>query len=278
MGDKPEVQQHVRRARPWAERCGRYGLGTRGTVYILVSVLALLQATGFRHGAIVSGRSALILIAAQPFGTVLLVAIALGFFGFGVWQLFSGIFLPMVRRRSFIKMIFKRFARVCSGIAQFCLSGAAIGLIIGARRMSDDAAAVGWTAWLMGHMFGRVIVLGIGVGVAVFGLTQIYKGWRKKFPQQLDASQLKEPARSFVAKLGQFGLTARGIVFCLVALFLIHAAIDQNPYEAKGLGGAMYSLERHPYGPWLLSAVAIGLFSYGLYLLIGSRYCAFRLD
>jgi hypothetical protein len=33
-----------------------------------------------------------------------------------------------------------------------------------------------------------------------------------------------------------------------------------------------------PYGPWLLGVVAIGLFGYGLYLLIGSRYCAFRLD
>jgi hypothetical protein len=175
-------------------------------------------------------------------------------------------------------MVGKRFARVCSGISQLCLSAGAIGLIIGARRVSDDAAAVGWTAWLMNHMFGRVIVLGIGIGIAIFGIVQIYKGWRKKFAQQLDPSELKGGVRAFVTRLGQFGLMSRGIVFCLVGIFLIHAAIDQNPYEAKGLGGAMHSLETHPYGPWLLSAVAIGLFGYGLYLLIGSRYCAFRLD
>jgi hypothetical protein len=130
----------------------------------------------------------------------------------------------------------------------------------------------------MDYMFGRVIVLGIGVGIAIFGITQIYKGWRKKFPQQLDPSELKNGVHTFVSRLGQFGLMARGIVFCIVGIFLIHAAIDRNPHEARGLGGAMHALEMQPYGPWLLGLVAIGLFGYGLYLLIGSRYCAFRLD
>jgi hypothetical protein len=278
LGDKPDVQHTVRKARPWAERFGRYGFGTRGAVYLLVATIALLQATGFRQGALVSGRSALLLIAEQPLGTVMLIGIAIGFFGFGVWQLFSGLFLPIVRRRSLIKMIFKRFARVCSGIAQFTLSAGAIGLIIGARRETDDTAAVGWTAWLMDYTFGRVVVLGIGIGIGIFGVTQIYKGWRKKFPQQLDPSELRNGLHTFVTRLGQFGLMARGIVFGIVGVFLIHAAIDRNPHEARGLGGAMHALEMQPYGPWLLGVVAIGLFGYGLYLLIGSRYCAFRLD
>lgn len=277
LGDNASVQHKVRQARPWAERIGRYGFGVRGAVYALVGALAAMQATGYRHDQSLSGRSALIVIAAQPFGTVLLVAIAVGFLSFGCWQLFSGIFLP-APNGSFLKTVRKRLARTFSGITQFALCAGAIGLIVGARHPNGDAQAIGWTAWLMAYPFGRFLVLAVGVGIGIFGLVQVWKGWKKRFPQQLDPSELKDGVHTFVTRLGQFGLMCRGFVFGIVAGFLITAAVNESPKQAKDLGGAMRALEAQPYGPWLLGAVAVGLLGYGVYLLVGSRYCRFRLE
>jgi hypothetical protein len=72
--------------------------------------------------------------------------------------------------------------------------------------------------------------------------------------------------------IGRLGIASRGIVFAVVGCLLVLAAYHSNPNEAKGLGGALDALQRQPYGPWLLAAVAAGLFAYGVYLFIRARY------
>ena len=49
-----------------------------------------------------------------------------------------------------------------------------------------------------------------------------------------------------------FGHLARMVVFGLVGVFLIKAAVDYNPNEAIGLDGALAKLANHSYGPYLL--------------------------
>ena len=68
------------------------------------------------------------------------------------------------------------------------------------------------------------------------------------------------------------GNAALGIVFSIVGLFLIIAAVKHNPGDAKGLDAALTELLMQPFGPWLLGVVALGLLSYGLYSFIEVRY------
>jgi hypothetical protein len=65
---------------------------------------------------------------------------------------------------------------------------------------------------------------------------------------------------------------ARGIVFGIVGLFVITAAVRANPGEARGLEGALDTLAAQPFGPWLLAFVAAGLACYGVYSLVEARY------
>ena len=75
-----------------------------------------------------------------------------------------------------------------------------------------------------------------------------------------------------IERWGRLGIAARGIVFGVVGTFLIRAALEYDPQEARGLGGALQTLAQQPFGPWLLGAVALGLVAYGLFMLSVSRY------
>jgi hypothetical protein len=67
-------------------------------------------------------------------------------------------------------------------------------------------------------------------------------------------------------------MAARGVVFGVIGGFLVLAAYRANPGEVKGVGEALATLQRQPYGPILLGAVALGLVAYGLYQFILARY------
>ena len=54
--------------------------------------------------------------------------------------------------------------------------------------------------------------------------------------------------------------------------FLVRAALEHDPQEARGLGGALQTLAQQPFGAWLLGAVALGLVAYGLFMLSVARY------
>jgi len=72
--------------------------------------------------------------------------------------------------------------------------------------------------------------------------------------------------------LGVFGHLARMVVFGLVGVFLIKAAIDFSPKTAIGLDGALAKVANRAYGPLLLGVVAAGLIAFGLYSLADARY------
>ena len=72
--------------------------------------------------------------------------------------------------------------------------------------------------------------------------------------------------------IGVIGHAARGVVFLLAGFFIVRAAWEFDPKEAIGLDGALAKLANAEYGPFLLGAVAVGLFAYGLFCLVQARY------
>ena len=64
----------------------RFGIAARGVVYIVIGVLAVQLALG-DGGKATDQQGALHTIAKQPFGTVLLLAVAIGLAGYASWRL-----------------------------------------------------------------------------------------------------------------------------------------------------------------------------------------------
>ena len=62
------------------------------------------------------------------------------------------------------------------------------------------------------------------------------------------------------------------VVFGLVGIFLVKAAVDFDPNKAVGLDGALAKLEQNSYGPYLLGIVAAGLIAFAIFSFSDARY------
>jgi hypothetical protein len=124
----------------------------------------------------------------------------------------------------------------------------------------------------MAQPFGRWFVGLVGLVVIGVGISYLYQAYKAKFQRHFKQDQMSETERKWAKWLGQFGIAARGIVFGLIGLFLVLAALHANAREARGLGGALAALAQQPSGSWLLGIVALGLIAYSIYSVIEARY------
>ena len=123
----------------------------------------------------------------------------------------------------------------------------------------------GWPAgvWIVG------IAGGVMIGVALY---QGYRGITKKFLDDSKVERDGATVKEWIGWLGTVGHLARMVVFGLIGIFLIKAAVDYNPRAAVGLDGALAKIVHRSYGPLALGVVAAGLVAFALYSLSDARY------
>lgn len=270
---KNQAEQTAKQAaaHPWVERLARFGIASQGVVYMVVGILAAQAAFG-AGGQTTDTQGALGVIASQPFGTFLLSLVAVGLIGYVMWRFVQAILDPEHKGQD-AKGIVQRLGYATSGIAYAGLALAAIQLVLGSGSSNSGNASQGWTARILALPFGRWLVALIGAIVIGVGVAQLYEAYSGKFREQLKLAQMSPTEQTWTTRLGKFGLAARGIVFGIIGLFLIQAALQSNPGKVQGLDGALRELARQPFGPWLLGAVAIGLVAYGIYMTLAqARY------
>jgi hypothetical protein len=260
---------------PWVEPLARMGYAARGVVYALVGILAIQTAFGSRGNQQTDTRSALQWVAEQS--TALLWLLALGLFGYALWRVVQGVLDPE-NKGSDPKGLAVRAGMVASGLIYGGLAMAAVRMATGANNAGNNAGDAGsggtqgWTADLMTKPFGRWLVAIAGIAVIVSGFVQLRDGWTEKFRKHLKEQEMDANEKRLAVRTGKLGLIARGIVFLLSGWFLIRAALQFNPAEARGLGGALETLASQPAVAWLLGLVALGLIAFGAYSILLARY------
>jgi hypothetical protein len=246
----------------------RSGYGARGVVYLIVGGLAVLAAFG-QGGQTTDTRGALLTLLGQPFGKVLLALVAVGLIGYALWRLAQAL-ADVDHHGTDGKGLAIRSGLLVSAVTHVLLAFFALSLIFGwGSGGGGDGGTQNWTAWLLQQPFGRWLVGLIGLAVVGAGLAHMIKGYQAKFEQYL---QMPAAALERVSPVCRFGLIARGVVFVIIGGFLIVAAVEFNSAEARGLQGALQTLQQQPYGWILLGVVALGLVAFGVYSLIEARY------
>jgi uncharacterized protein DUF1206 len=168
------------------------------------------------------------------------------------------------------KALLRRIVYAGSAIVHVGLAYSAARLILGlSDSRNDNRAAQDWTATLLAQPFGPWLVAGVGAAVAAGGIAMAVRGWGGNVDHRLS---LDHRTRNWVIPLGRFGLMARGAVFVLAGWFLMSAALHADAGEARGLGGALRSLQQQPYGWALLGMTALGLFAFGAFQLASAVY------
>lgn len=253
---------------PWVERAGRLGLVAKGVLYCIVGVLALAIPLGL-GGKATDRQGALRTVAAQPLGEVLLFALALGFAGYAVWR-FVQAFLDRDDEGTGPKAIVKRIGYLARGLLYAASCAIALSLVGGLGSGGSNEQEE--TARVLDLTLGRWLVGAVGVGFLAAGAFNLYRSLTTKFRKDLREHQMNENARPWAIALGVAGHAARGVVFGLIGVFLVRAALQYDPQEAIGIDGALRKVAEQPYGQWLLGLVAAGLAAYGLFCLVQARY------
>jgi hypothetical protein len=162
-----------------------------------------------------------------------------------------------------------------SAAVHAALVAAAVKLLLGRGGGDGGEQAPARTAALMAKPFGRWLVAAAGVAVLAAAARQVQLALGK-YHKKLRVDRVPAPARAWVGPVGGFGLCARAVVFTIVGGFLLRAALHRDPHQAKGLAGALRTLEQQAAGVWLLAVVAAGLAAYGVFQLLEARYRTIR--
>jgi hypothetical protein len=268
----------------WVQRLGRAGLGSRGTVYVIIGFLAIRMAFGDRsHEA--DRQGALQTIARQPFGRFLLIVLAVGFLGYAAWRIYTALFDhsgggdggggkggSKGGAKEDAKKWMKRAAELARGLLylSFALSTAKLALFDKSSGGAQQQAS--WTAKLLKLPMGKALVITVGLAVMATGLASIWRGLARKFEKHLKEWEIPNGVEEAVNSVGLAGFVGRGIAFCLVGAFLIQAALAFDANKARGLDGALHDLAGRGYGVVVLLAVGLGLLAFGVYSFCEARF------
>jgi hypothetical protein len=250
------------------ELLARAGFVSRGVIYGVIGILAVKLAVG-AGGKTTNQSGALKTIAHQPFGKVLLILVAIGLAGYALWRILHAL---LAHGPESSDSGFDRIAALGSGIAYAGICAVAVEILLGSGGGKSSGSASKAAAGVFGWPAGTWLV---GIAGAVFIGVAIYQGYRGISRDFLGDSKTEEMSRStrkWIEWIGVMGHLARMVVFGLVGIFLIKAAIDYNPNNAVGLDGALAKLAHHSYGSVLLGIVAAGLVLFALYSLSDARY------
>jgi hypothetical protein len=242
-----EAKQKGRSGSGWYAWLARTGLLAKGASFAIVGALAIKLALG-DGGEATSREGALHALAQESFGKIVLTLLALGFAAYALWRLVEAIAAPGEDA--------KKWAKRAGSLGRAA--------IYNARARETAGQILSWPAgtWLVG--LAGAIVIGVGLWNAYRGLTRKFaERWR---------SGMGSTAHRWACRIGVAGHLARGVVFTLIGVFVIRAAIQYDPSEAIGLDGALQKLAAADYGPYLLGLTAAGLIAYGVYCLVDARY------
>lgn len=249
---------------------GRAGFLARGLMYVVIGWIASEIAFG-KTSTQADRTGALQAFGRSPGGEIALWLLAIGFFGMAIWRLSEAIYgTPETDKR---KVIWTRLTALAKAVLYAVLGYGVIDYAIGAGSpQSSDQQSVDLTATLMRHPGGRVLVVVIGLVLISAGLFLGYQAWRERFKKNLMLGQMGPRTRRIVEWLGRIGGIARGVVFITAGVFLVVAAAEARPGQAKGIDSSLRSLASTPGGPWLLVIVAVGLIVFGLYSCCEARW------
>jgi hypothetical protein len=248
---------------------GRAGFLARGFLYMIIGWIAVEVAFG-KTSQQADKTGALQVVGRNPAGQVALWALAAGFFGMALWRLSEAAFgaagpdggEARTRLTAFGKAVL--YAVLGYGVVDYAIGAG--------TPPSTDQQSVDLTATLMRHPGGRVAVGVIGLVLVGAGLYLAYQAWRKRFRDDLLLNQMGTGATRVVEWLGRVGGVARGIVFVTAGVFLVVAAANARPGQAKGIDSSLRQLAAAPGGPWLLVIVAVGLIMFGLFSCCEARW------
>jgi hypothetical protein len=242
------------------EPLARLGYAAKAVIYAIVGTLAILTAVN-RGGAITDTSGALRVVLRQPFGRLLLIALAIGLCGYAIWRWIDAIADPDGDGSS-AGGLMVRIGNMARGLVYGALGLEAIQLLRGAGGSNGNDVEF-WTARLLAFPFGVVLVGIVGLILGAYGVSEIIKAVRGT-DAKIDWSPVHRDVRPVVQAISRFGVAVRGGLLITLGVFLVRAAFTSNPNEAADPRESFLRLGGLIDGRWFLALLAAGLVAYAV--------------
>ncbi|QJW89844.1 DUF1206 domain-containing protein [Spirosoma taeanense] len=269
------ISSHIPSPQPqWVKPLAKFGLAAKGVVYCLVGILTFMAAfeIGGSSERNLDKQGVFRWILDQPFGQVLLALVAVGLVCYALWRLTQA-FLDTEQKGTDAKGIGRRVGYAFSGLVYGSLAYYSFRLVLGSQnKQGGDNSRRTLVRELLQKPFGQWLVGLIGLVIIGIGLYQIYRALSGKYLKNVQTSAIKTELKEIIIRFGKIGYIARGIVWGLIGYLFIKAALAANASQAGDSSRAFAFLEEARYGSFLLGAVALGLFGYGLFMFVRARY------
>ena len=253
----------VRRSRPY-QALVRVGLVSWGLVHLVLAWIALQVAFGNKGDA--SNEGALKELTQQPLGVGLLWVMALGLFTLVIWQVLEATIGREEPGRD--GRLRRRLASAGRAVVYLAIGLLAIGVAMGQSSSGNAEETV--SSRLMALPFGRILVAGVGIAVIAVGVSQIVKGVKQNFTEDLDHG-----AGQGVRRLGTVGYCAKGVALGIIGALFIWAAISYDADKAGGMDSALSTLRDQPFGTVLLVIMSLGIACFGVFCFVWARKARF---
>lgn len=259
------------RTQTYVEWVARIGMLAKGVVYGLVGIFAIAAATGI-GGDNKDFKGAMKMVEDHWWGRPLLFALGVGLIAYAAWRGMQGILDPENDEDK--PRVFKRIGYLISAGAHASLAYFAFKKTFGFSGPDGDSeqSTKLWAADIMSLPLGQVLIGLAAIGLIVFGGFQAYYGFAGFFQKKLKEDEMSRGENKVAEICAKYGHLARGVAFAVIGGFLLKAAYDYKPEEAKGFRGVMDFLEAQQFGSAALVAFAAGLIAYGVFMVIQARF------
>ncbi len=268
MTDAAQRMGHQAQRSDLLDRAIRVGLVAYGVVHLLVGWLAVLLAFGDRSEN-ASNKGAMQELAQQPFGEVLVWAIAVGLFLLVVWRVLE-LFGGHREKRPGTDRWKARAASAGKAVIYAAVGATALNVVMGAGSSSGGGSS--WTKTVMEWPAGQWIIAAVGLGVIAYGANHVRKGFTEGYAKHLSAEGKSGDVGKAYLMFGKVGYVGKGIAIAIVGALIMYGGLTHDAKKSGSLDQALHKVLTYPFGQALLVAIAAGLVCYGLFCFARARH------
>jgi len=231
----------------------RFGYATRGSLYALLGGLACRYAVTGRGRADFAGTLTELHAAA---GSSLLIAAAIGLWGYALWRFVEAIRNPEGRS------LWSRQDIAIRGAMHGWLGATAAHFAV--VHWTEPQPVRQWVITAFTYPLGNAVVFAAGLGLLWFSWSEARLAQSGVITRHLDGSDVSRQGLEAIHYVGRLGMVGRAVAFGLVAVALVRASF--HAFLDVDLADIFAQLCATVPGRFMVFGVGLALAAYGMYL------------
>lgn len=252
----------------------RAGYCAKSVVYSVLGSMIIYAALYARSVDNLSKKDIFEKIDSSTFGSALLLLVVIGLVCYVIWRLVQFCLNPEeLDNRKPMELVTRSFYFI-SALLYTSVAYTAFKVLHGSYEQGKSSKTL--TAELLQHPLGMYLIAGIGAIIIVFAGVQLKHAVKQDFMSKFDTSQLSSKERQIIYLSGRLGFIGRAVIYVIIGGFVTFAAINHRPSQAGGLSDALMVILNKPFGPYLMAAVGVSMFAFGIFCGFEGRYRAVK--